>query len=79
MTPPPSWASQRASSCAEHGIRTLKEQCLWAEFHDSVDALRQAVAGSLEPRNAQWLIGRLGHRTPEGLPGRHHHRIGMIR
>jgi putative transposase len=53
------------NGCAERWIRTLKEQCLWAELHDSVDELRQAVAGFVETYNTQWLIGRLGHRTPK--------------
>jgi putative transposase len=53
------------NGCAERWIRTLKEQCLWAQLHDSVDELRQAVAGFVETYNAQWLIGRLGHRTPK--------------
>jgi hypothetical protein len=43
----------------------LKEQCLWAQLHDTVDELRQAVAGFVEAYNTQWLIGRLGHRTPK--------------
>jgi putative transposase len=42
----------------------LKEQRLWAELHDGVDDLRQAVAGFVATYNTQWLIGRHGHRTP---------------
>jgi transposase InsO family protein len=53
------------NGCAERWIRTLKEQCLWAQLHDTVDELRQAVAGFLHTYNTQWLIGRLGHRTPK--------------
>jgi putative transposase len=53
------------NGCAERWIRTLKEQCLWVELHDSVDQLRQAVAGFVQSYNAKWLIGRLGHRTPK--------------
>ena len=53
------------NGCAERWIRTLKEQCLWAELHDSLDELRQAVAGFVQSYNTQWLIGRLGHRTPK--------------
>ena len=49
----PGWASlydaalvgePETNGCAERWIRTLKEQCLWAELHDTVDQLRQAVA-----------------------------------
>ena len=53
------------NGCAERWIRTLKEQCLWAELHDTVDELRAAVAGFVQSYNTQWLIGRLGHRTPK--------------
>ena len=53
------------NGCAERWIRTLKGQCLWAELHDTVDQLRQAVARFVETYNTQWLIGRLGHRTPK--------------
>jgi putative transposase len=53
------------NGCAERWIRTLKDQCLWAELHDGVDQLRQAVAGFVHTDNTQWLIGRHGHRTPK--------------
>jgi transposase InsO family protein len=52
------------NGCAERWIRTLKEQCLWTNLYDSVDELCQAVAGFVATYNSQWLIGRLGHRTP---------------
>jgi putative transposase len=53
------------NGCAERWIRTLKEQCLWAELHDTIDELRQAVTTFVETYNTQWLIGRLGYRTPK--------------
>jgi putative transposase len=53
------------NGCVERWIRTLKEQCLWVELHDTIDELRQAVVGFVESYNTQWLIGRLGHRTPK--------------
>jgi transposase InsO family protein len=53
------------NGCAERWIRTLKEQCLWAELHDSVDQLRQAVAGFVDCYNTSWLIQRHGHLTPK--------------
>lgn len=52
------------NGCAERFIRTLKEQCLWAEPHDTVDDLRQAVASWTETYNNEWLIQRHGHKTP---------------
>jgi putative transposase len=53
------------NGCAERWIRTLKEQCLWAELHEGVDELRQAVATFVTTYNTQWLIQRHGHRTPK--------------
>ncbi len=52
------------NGCAERWIKTLKEQCLWARTYRNVDDLRQAVADFVELYNTQWLIERLGHRTP---------------
>lgn len=52
------------NGCAERFIRTLKEQCLWAELCDTVDDLRQAVAHWTQLYNTQWLIQRHGHMTP---------------
>jgi len=53
------------NGCAERWIRTLKEQRRWAQLHDTVDQLRQAMAGFVETDHTQWLIGRHGHRTPK--------------
>jgi putative transposase len=53
------------NGCAERWIRTLKDQCLWAELHESVDQLRQAVAGFVDCYNTSWLIQRHGHLTPK--------------
>ena len=49
---------------AERFIRTLKEQCLWAHLCNNIDDLRDAVATFIELYNNEWLIERLGHRTP---------------
>jgi putative transposase len=53
------------NGCAERWIRTLKEQCLWVELHDTIDELRQAVARFTDRYNTSWLIQRHGHRTPK--------------
>lgn len=52
------------NGCAERWIKTLKEQCLWARSYRNVNDLRDAVAAFVELYNTQWLIERLGHRTP---------------
>ncbi len=54
----------QGNGVAERFIRTLKEQCLWARLCDDVDELRKAVGSFIEAYNNQWLIERLGHRTP---------------
>jgi putative transposase len=53
------------NGCAERWIRTLKDQCLWTTLHDTVDELRQAVAGFVKRYNSSWLIQRHGHQTPK--------------
>ena len=53
------------NGCAERWIRTLKEQCLWAELHDTIEELRQAVSGLVDRYNTSWLIQRHGHQTPK--------------
>ena len=37
---------------------------LWARLCDDVDDLRPGVATFIETYNNEWLIERLGHRTP---------------
>jgi transposase InsO family protein len=53
------------NGCAERWIGTLKDQCLWVQLHDTVEELRQAVAGFVDRYNSSWLIQRHGHRTPK--------------
>jgi putative transposase len=53
------------NGCAERWIRTLKDQCLWVQLHDTIDELRQAVAGFVDRYNHAWLIQRHGHQTPK--------------
>ena len=54
----------QGNGVAERFIRTLKEQCLWSRLFFDVDDLRQGVANFIETYNNEWLIERLGHRTP---------------
>ena len=53
------------NGCAERWIRTLKDQCLWVQLHDTIDELRQAVTGFVDRYNTSWLIQRHGHQTPK--------------
>jgi putative transposase len=52
------------NGCAERFIRTLKEQCLWAELRDTANDLSQAVTAWTHTYNTEWLIQRHGHLTP---------------
>ena len=58
------------NGCAERWTRTLKEQCLWAELHNTVDQLRQAVAGFVQTYNSQWLIADGSATEPRRRPTR---------
>jgi transposase InsO family protein len=54
----------QGNGVAERFMRTLKEQCLWSQLFEDVDDLRQGVAAFVDAYNNEWLIERLGHRTP---------------
>jgi transposase InsO family protein len=65
IEPSPAFAGEPpCNGCAERFIRTLKEQCLWAQTYDDLDDLRTAVRAFVERYNTQWLIERHGHKTP---------------
>ena len=55
------------NGCAERFIRTLKEQLLWIEAFDSVEALRQALLAFKDRYNTEWLIERHRHQTPAAV------------
>ena len=52
------------NGCAERFIRTLKEQCLWAELYDTVDDLRQAVRPGPRPTTTNGSSNATATRTP---------------
>jgi transposase InsO family protein len=55
------------NGCAERFIRTLKEQLLWIERFDSVEALRLALLTFKDRYNREWLIERHSHQTPAAV------------
>ena len=55
------------NGCAERFIRTLKEQLLWIERFETVEALRVALLAFKDRYNRQWLIERHGYRTPAAV------------
>ena len=52
------------NGCAERFIRTLKENLLWVQSFDTLEALRQALLAFRETYNTTWLIERLGFQSP---------------
>ncbi len=61
----PSYVGEpQCNGVAERFMRTLKEQCLYLHQFQSLDEARAHIAEFLERYNTQWLIARLGHRTP---------------
>lgn len=45
-------------------MRTLKEQCLWLHRFDTLEEARVIIAAFIERYNGEWIIERLGYRTP---------------
>jgi putative transposase len=52
------------NGCAERFIRTLKENLLWVRTFQTVEELRQALLQFKQLYNNQWIMERLGYRTP---------------
>ena len=52
------------NGCAERFIRTLKENLLWLQTFDTVEALRLALHAFQHQYNETWLIGRHGYKAP---------------
>jgi putative transposase len=65
MTISPSFVGEpQCNGVAERFMRTLKEQCLYLHQFESLEHARDVIAAFIQRYNYQWLIERLGHRTP---------------
>ena len=65
MTSSPAFVRQpEGNGCIERFFRTLKEQLLWVRHFATVEDLRQALLTFKETYNHEWLIARLGYRSP---------------
>ena len=53
------------NGCVERFIRTLKENLLWVRTFETVEDLRQALPEFKRQYNEQWILERLGYRTPD--------------
>jgi hypothetical protein len=52
------------NGCAERFLRPLKENRLWLQTFDTVEALRLALHEFQRQYHETWLIGRHGYKTP---------------
>lgn len=65
MTISPSFVGEpQCNGVAERFMRTLKEQCLYLHQFQNLEDARQVIAEFIQRYNQEWLIERLGHRTP---------------
>jgi len=65
MTSSPAFVRQpEGNGCVERFFRTLKEQLLWVRHFSTIEELRQALLTFKETYNREWLIERLGYRSP---------------
>ena len=49
---------------AERFNRTLKEQAIYGRVFRNIEEVRSAVADFIKKYNQQWLIAKLGYRSP---------------
>jgi transposase InsO family protein len=65
ITSSPAFVRQpEGNGCIERFFRTLKEQLLWVRHFSTLEELRQALLAFKERYNQEWLIARLGYRSP---------------
>lgn len=65
ITISPSYVGEpQCNGVAERFMRTLKEQCLYLHQFETLEQARQSISEFTGRYNTQWLIERLGHRTP---------------
>ena len=65
MTISPSYVGEpECNGVIESFMRTLKEQCLYLHRFQTLAEAQRLIAEFIARYNAEWLIERLGHRTP---------------
>jgi transposase InsO family protein len=65
MTISPSYVGEpECNGVMERFIRTLKEQCLYLHQFASLAEAREVIGKFIRRYNTEWLIERLGYRTP---------------
>src|SRR3989442_1727940 len=61
---PPYVGEPECNGVAERFMRTLKEQCIYLHQFESLAEARGIIGEFIVQYNTEWLIERLGHRTP---------------
>ena len=65
ITISPSYVGEpECNGVIERFMRTLKEQCIYLHRFQSLTEARRIIGEFIHRYNTQWLIERLGHRTP---------------
>ena len=73
MEASPSFVRQpEGNGVAERFFRTLKEQLLWVRTFQTLEELQEALRAFRIWYNANWLIQRHGHRTPDQVRAGQH-------
>ena len=54
----------QTNGVAERFNRTLKEQVIYGRVFQNIQDVRSAVAAVINKYNQQWLVGKLGYRSP---------------
>ena len=57
-------SAPETNGVAERFNRTLKEQVVYERVFQNIEDVRSAVAAFLTKYNQQWLVGKLGYRSP---------------
>lgn len=65
LTISPSYVGEpECNGVIERFNRTLKEQCLYLHQFNDLEEARRIIGAFIQRYNTEWLIERLGHRTP---------------
>jgi putative transposase len=68
MTISPSYVGKpECNGVIKRFMQTLKEQCLYLHQFASLEEARQVIGAFIHQYNTEWLIGRLGYRTPTAV------------
>src|SRR5208283_1143672 len=70
----PSWAfveQPQTNGVVERYNRTLKEQAIYGRIFRNVEEVRAAVKAFVERYNEEWLIEKIGYRSPRQARRQH--------